>query len=91
MVLSLFHYTLGFFGNVPTENIAVLLKNRTVRRVLTAYYYKGKTVNVFFRGVEKELDVVPSKFLKVLHGFCKEKNDVFKRLKKKHCQIPALF
>jgi hypothetical protein len=86
---ALFHYVSSFFGNVPSGFIVKRLKDFTIKRFMSMYYY-GKIVNVVFDNVVKEREKEPADFLRIFHGYAKEKEDFLTELRKKYCQIPDM-
>jgi hypothetical protein len=88
MALVLFHHALDFFGGLPTGFINAHLKDYTTIEIFSSYGMRNKIPNVTFDGVEKPFKKQPARFLKIFHGYNREKEDLFDAIKKSHCQIP---
>ena len=88
MALILFHKVLDYFGGVPTGFVGVHLKDFTAKECIGSYLKRNKIPNVVFDEIEKAHKAQPARFLKVFHGYNREKEDLFAYFKKKYCQIP---
>ena len=87
--LSLLHHVLDYFGGVPVGFLSPRIENYTVKRVLASYGYRDKVPLVRFGDTVYEEEDVPARFLTCLHGFCREKEDLYETLEKEFCQIPG--
>jgi len=87
--LSLLHHVLDYFGGVPVGFLSPRIENYTVKRVLASYGYRDKVPLVRFGDTVNEEEDAPARFLTCLHGFCREKEDLYETLEKEFCQIPG--
>jgi len=87
--LALIHHVLDYFGGIPVGFMTPRIKDYTLKRVLASYGYRNKVPLTKFNGVSYEEEEVPARFLTSLHGFCREKKDLYLYLEDEFCQIPG--
>jgi len=89
MGFTLFHHVLDFFGGMPTGFLTPRIADYTFKRVISTYSFRDKVPLVKFGNTVYENEEQPARFLTVLHGYCREKEDVYETLKEEFCQIPG--
>lgn len=86
---SLYHHVLDFFSGVPLGFVTPRLKDYTLKRVLASYGYRDKVPITKFQNDYRPHEERPSRFLTALHGYCRERKDLYEHLKDEFCQIPG--